>query len=500
MEILDDIFGWIGINSQQDKKNTNIKTKPSTNVLWLRGLAGSGKSTIAQTTAEKCRDKHILGASFFCYRSNASLSNYLNIFPTICRRLCDLDEDFKRKVSDIYGKDKDLQHAEPDHQLKTLIVDPLAAAQQFPFCVVIIDALDECSDIATRSKILDALDAYMDKLKPLKFLITSRPDDDINVAFRTLSLGDDTEKVNLDEVDPSQTDRDLKIVLTKGLTVVRKRFYLPDTWPSEEDILNLVEQAQHLFIFVSTAIIFIGEPSASDPKKRLDILLNSRNITSKSSPYAYLDNLYREVFKSAFPDIEEGLSQKLQMILAILLLIGRQYTVLRLAELAGLQPSQVRSTLLNLHALIVVPENDDENIRLIHSSIHDFLTDEERCTDPRFVVNTAAGHSTITGCCFRTLDRFAGSDKMQPFKQAPTREKLDLLRESIWQNDHSAIYYAYSYWYGHVKNSDFNEDMIKDLQGLLSNQRKYLLTRYPDYAAEVLLECISKIPVRLNSH
>ena len=54
-EILSDLENWL--NDDQDKR-----------VFWLNGLAGTGKSAIAQTFAETSFVSGKLGASFFCSR------------------------------------------------------------------------------------------------------------------------------------------------------------------------------------------------------------------------------------------------------------------------------------------------------------------------------------------------------------------------------------------------------------------------------------------------
>ena len=52
-------------------------------IFWLNGLAGTGKSTIAQTFAETAFADGKLGASFFCSRDFEDRSNLQTIFPTI---------------------------------------------------------------------------------------------------------------------------------------------------------------------------------------------------------------------------------------------------------------------------------------------------------------------------------------------------------------------------------------------------------------------------------
>ena len=56
-------------------------------VYWLNGLAGTGKSTIAQTIAERLFADGQLGASFFCSRDFEDRSNLKLIFPTLAVQL-----------------------------------------------------------------------------------------------------------------------------------------------------------------------------------------------------------------------------------------------------------------------------------------------------------------------------------------------------------------------------------------------------------------------------
>ena len=52
-------------------------------IFWLNGLAGTGKSTIAQTVAEMSFADGHLGASFFCSRDVEDRSNLQLVFPTL---------------------------------------------------------------------------------------------------------------------------------------------------------------------------------------------------------------------------------------------------------------------------------------------------------------------------------------------------------------------------------------------------------------------------------
>jgi hypothetical protein len=56
-------------------------------IFWLNGLAGTGKSTIAQTFSEISFADRKLGASFFCSRDFDDRSNLQTIFPTLARSI-----------------------------------------------------------------------------------------------------------------------------------------------------------------------------------------------------------------------------------------------------------------------------------------------------------------------------------------------------------------------------------------------------------------------------
>ena len=84
----------------------------------------------------------------------------------------------------------DINRSLPSIQLEKLIVEPLKAATgtSLEGQVIIIDALDECRDDGAVSAIISALSQFTADLRPLKFLITSRPEIRIVKGFRYESL------------------------------------------------------------------------------------------------------------------------------------------------------------------------------------------------------------------------------------------------------------------------------------------------------------------------
>ena len=117
--------------------------KPS--IYWLNGLAGTGKSTIAQTIAERAFASGRLGASFFCSRDFEDRRNLQLIFPTISVQLARRYTEFRSIVVPLVQSDPEIAHESLYGQMKKLIVQPLVKSAIST--VIVIDALDECKEI-----------------------------------------------------------------------------------------------------------------------------------------------------------------------------------------------------------------------------------------------------------------------------------------------------------------------------------------------------------------
>src|SRR5882762_4553751 len=74
-EILDTIYGWFDSEAPQAERALRTEGNQQGQVFWLDGVAGTGKSTIAQTVACHYYAAQKLGASFFCSRYDPECGN-----------------------------------------------------------------------------------------------------------------------------------------------------------------------------------------------------------------------------------------------------------------------------------------------------------------------------------------------------------------------------------------------------------------------------------------
>jgi ABC-type dipeptide/oligopeptide/nickel transport system ATPase subunit len=286
--VLDDIMRW-------------ARAPQGRHVFWLNGLAGTGKSTIAQTFAEMVAKNGTLGASFFCSRDYLDRKELKNIFPTLAYQLACRYPAFRSQIIHVIKQDPSVAQNSLLSQLKELIVDPLSS-MDIP-CVIVVDALDECVDDQPASAILSVLGRLVKRLPSVKFFITGRPEPRIRTGFRLPLLEPFTQIFLLHEVELSNVDEDIRLYLQEKLTAVAKRrsdFDLTDSWPCDEDLTVLTEKSSGLFIFASTLARFI-ESEYHEPCERLRLIVTPPESTVHEGR-AGIDPLYSQVLFHAFSE------------------------------------------------------------------------------------------------------------------------------------------------------------------------------------------------------
>ena len=353
-----------------------LKDEQDHHVFWLNGLAGTGKSAIAQTFAEITFADGILGASFFCSRDSETRSNLQVIFPTLAFQLAYRYSLFREQLIQVLRANPGVGWESLCSQMEKVIIGPLKATRIQT--LIIIDALDECKDREPASAILSVLSHYVDEIPKVKFFITGRPEPRIQTGFRLKSLRPITEVFRLHDVEHSLVDSDIELFFRtqlSNITETRSDCGSMEDWPSTHDITILCKKAAGLFIYASTVVKFVASEYHT-PTERLALIISLPQNTTHEGRLG-IDLLYTQVLEQAFHDTDQGFYSHLKSVVGAVLLVFNPLSVHTLSDLlrnCG-TPSKVSSTLRPLHSLLLIPDNMKEPIRIFHKSFPDFFTD-----------------------------------------------------------------------------------------------------------------------------
>ena len=417
-------------------------------VFWLNGLAGTGKSTIAQTFSEWASNEDILGASFFCSRDYSERKMLKNIFPTLAYQLAWRYPRFRNHIVQILKRDPSVAHNSLITQLNDLLLEPLSATGIS--CIIVIDALDECADDQPASAILSVLGRLVSNLPLVKFLITGRPEPQIRYGFRLPLLEPFTQIFLLHEVDPTSVQGDIWSYLKEKLGAIAKRRGVPNSleaWPSDEDITALTRKSSGLFIFASTVVRFIDSKHL-EPRERLRLAVSKGDDTSCEGASG-VDSLYYRVLLDAFSGAkEDSVFINLKRILSAVVLALDPLSRDGLAKLLNIDSALISTALQHLHSVILVPDEGSEEIRIFHKSFPDFLQDPERCPDPRFNIDPETSHGDMVLNCLDLLGKLGINPcSLPPFvMNQDIHGPLKLLNVALG----SGPRYACKHWTSHL--------------------------------------------------
>jgi len=352
-----------------------LKDEQDHRVFWLNGLAGTGKSTIAQTFAENSFANGKLGASFFCSRDFEDRSKLQAIFLTIAFQLAYRYPLFREELLQVLKATPGVGRETLCSQMERVIVGPLKATRIRT--LIIIDALDECEDEEPASALLSVLSRYVDKIPQVKFFITGRPEPRIRSGFRLESLRPVTEVFRLHDVERSSVDGDIKLffrTLLGDISKTRSDCDLMGHWPSPSDIDILCKKAAGLFIYASTVVKFVASRH-HNPTERLALIISLSQSTTHEGKSG-IDPLYTQILDQAFFDVDSDeieLYSHFRSVVGMVLLVFNPLPMKVLSTI--LRRPDISTTLHSLHSVLLFPNNKCDPVWAFHKSFPDFLMD-----------------------------------------------------------------------------------------------------------------------------
>lgn len=334
--------------------------------------------------------------------------------------------------------------------------------------LVVIDALDECegdNDIRTVLRLLS--DASTITTIQLRFFITSRPETSIRLGFRKMSsiLHHD---LILDEVSRELTDRDIFSFFEQRFSEIADEFedVTPD-WPGQERIAALVERSDGLFIYAATICRFIKDNDRWSPDDLLAIFLPRDAVETSGkrqrkpklpriSPFSELDSIYSQILEQSLRGIKHEedrieIANETREIICTIGILYQPQSLRTLSQILGMELITVQQRLKHLRSVLVVPEDGNTPIRILHPSFRDFLLDDKRCTNPLFFTEESVMNGSLADKCADILFKSLKQDVCD-VKQ-PGISTSDVEEFRIQQALPLEVQYACVYWIQHVLGS-----------------------------------------------
>ena len=427
-------------------------SSPAPSMMVMHGPAGSGKSALAQSIAERCKVQHWLAAAFFFSRTAPGRNNGHTLFPTIVYQLILSHPEVRPPIRIRLRKEPTLLKKSIEVVTAELLIGPFFSWIYIVLCwitgtfffswafgwvhprLIVIDGLDECDNAEIQSHILRAAATATRRLRrPFRILIACRPE--IHIMQ---TLNDPTFDYSEFDLGKRNANHDIELFLSdkfeelKQMHPLAKHGSFPASWPGPDIIAKITENASGQFIYASVIMAYIKFIKSS-PVDRLDIILGSLPEPDGDKPFASLDALYMYIFSSVEDDL------LLRQILGFMAIprakddnLGQYTTPAMIATL--LSPVSIDRVFLVLEQLrSVISSADPHNpVKFWHASISDFLLDEERSQD--FFVDIQWVHETLARGYLRLFqsqgpDFFFRSNPnflffLEHYKRAPLSEAL----------------------------------------------------------------------------
>ncbi|KAJ7721986.1 hypothetical protein B0H16DRAFT_1699419, partial [Mycena metata] len=444
-QILDNIIEWATVPSD------------SGNVLWLSGVAGSGKSTISTTISESLRGLERLGAFLFFDRNDRARSHPDAVIRTIAYWLALSNPHIGSAVSAAIRRDPAVVNAPLQTQFKCLLLNPLQLAEQHiqgPL-IVILDALDECGDPDSRLPLLSLLSEELPKLPHfLRVFVTSRRDSDITNHFGTCF-----EQRFLDT--GASSSEDVEAFVRQELTRIPG---LP--LPEEKNIKALVELSGGLFIWASTAMKYL---KSYRPKDRLRVLL-----TQDSSSDVNLDTLYSVALRdSAAWKTDKDFAQDAHSVLVCVVLGRVPMTDTTIDMILSFEEGTSANILAHLGC--VVQWSQGGEARTLHASFADYLIDTTRSGTEPWSIDPETDHHLLAQGCLQILNSQLKFNICSLEDSHCLNADIPDLHRRVASNIPPHLDYSSRFWFNHVRNGPSDTTVLNRMRQFLYENLLYWL-------------------------
>jgi hypothetical protein len=428
-------------------------TSSSKLVYWLNGVAGTGKTTIAQSVAEACAGKEQLLASFFFTRKDLARRDASSVIPTLAYQFALWSGGrYASQICDAIAEMPDIRHKTVELQATRLlpVLDP---PHPRPVLLIVLDALDECDQTNGREggDLIPILTRWLTPSLRIKLLITSRTERSIVHMFNRSDLGGSTTTVALhQDIEDHVVGGDIEKFLTGSFIKLATDRSIPMPFPLEHELRELISRSGRLFIYAATILRWVSDAD-DDPGLRVQQVL-AQDSGGNAYQHQELDAIYSHIIQKASVTSGDPIHhiQGLHDLLSTIVILHEEQRKQSVAALSG--SGLVTDTLLSRLSAVLFIDPEDF-VRLAHHSFSDFLLSSSRCTDDLIRIDVYESHQRLSLHCLQIMNATLVENLCKlPHPALPNMEILDL-DEMLASHISAELSYACRFWLLHLMQS-----------------------------------------------
>ncbi|KAF7986935.1 hypothetical protein HWV62_12739 [Athelia sp. TMB] len=425
--MLDNVHNW-------------IRDVDGKGILLLRGVVGSGKTTIAHSVAQKLHEDGFLASSFFFDRSNPHLNTSKIVLSKIARDLAGVNPHIRREIVNALNREPELATASLSRQFEPLILAPLRRHPPHRPLVVVIDALDESLDTA----LLDILDkeAQAPRMpRGFRIFVSSRP------TKQSFFWNEDIVTILPIDTDSPQSRRDIETYVDVKMPNILS--LQGQEWSDDTLIQDLKSATEGSFIWIATVYEFLRR--TYNPRGTLENLLSkySPNLPAERK----MDELYASILEESGYWDDKKFLQDYALIMGAIVVSKQPLSLAALQALYGEAVDLSVQQLLQHFGSVVTGYNAGGGpIRIIHESLREFIT-TRACHNEntrKFFISETSHNSRTAELCMNTVNK----ELLMPMFGAEhlSRSDTDPSRRSRLPGPSEQLTYCCEYWNYHISN------------------------------------------------
>ncbi|KAH8696488.1 Pfs, NACHT and ankyrin domain protein [Talaromyces proteolyticus] len=374
-------------------------------LLWISADPGCGKSVLAKSLVDdilKAADPKVTIVYFF-FKDNDEQNNLATALCAVLHQLFSLQPQLLRHALPFWEKSREKIQYEVEDLWRIFMAAMSDLASSNTICV--FDALDECGR-QDRNLLIEKLQKYHAHHQPptqknwLKFIVTSRPYDDIKDHFRPVTKS--FPHIHLrGEEENDQIHKEINLVVKIKVAELDESLDLSaQTRERLERELLYMEHRTYLWLYLAIDDIRTTFKDSLWPNQE-SIPLIPKTV----------DAAYEKILDRVTPEKEATVRTILQiivgarrpltiqeMVIALGVSLGRE----RIAEDAGVSVSKFGEIIRRLCGLFIFIK--DSRIYLIHQTAREFLVQKaERSSSFKWYLEPSETEIKMTQICVRYL-------------------------------------------------------------------------------------------------